>query len=140
MKLVIDASVTLKWLLENSSNELNVREALEILQGISTGQHEIVQPPHWLAEILAVLARRAPHTVAEALVSLNNLHGMVAIDDAIYRHASELASRLNHHLFDTLYHAVALERDATLITADERYFRVASGEGAITRLGDFTQD
>jgi hypothetical protein len=32
----------------------------------------------------------------------------------------QLSRPLGHHLFDTLYHAVAFEEDITLITADER--------------------
>jgi predicted nucleic acid-binding protein len=45
---------------------------------------------------------------------------------------------LRQHLFDTLYHAVALETGATLVTADERYYETARGEGNITLLSDFT--
>jgi hypothetical protein len=44
---------------------------------------------------------------------------------------------LKHHLFDTLYHAVALEEQATLVTADEVYFGKAKDLGAIQLLGDF---
>ena len=51
---------------------------------------------------------------------------------------SDLANGLNHHLFDTLYHAVALcEPDANLITADERYFLKASHKGKITLLREY---
>jgi predicted nucleic acid-binding protein len=48
-----------------------------------------------------------------------------------------MAIMLDHHLFDTLYHAVALEQGATLITADEAYFAKAKDLGSITRLADF---
>jgi predicted nucleic acid-binding protein len=44
---------------------------------------------------------------------------------------------LNHHLFDALYHAVALEVGATLVTADEVYFNKAKELGGLQRLGDF---
>jgi hypothetical protein len=44
---------------------------------------------------------------------------------------------LNQHLFDTLYHAVALETpDATLITADERYLATGAPMGRVIRLTD----
>ena len=56
---------------------------------------------------------------------------------AIYATACDLAIRLNHHMFDTLYHAVALhEPNATLITADCRYYDKARSIGQITLLGD----
>jgi len=42
-----------------------------------------------------------------------------------------------HHLFDTLYHAVALEEGATLVTADAAYFAKAKDLGGIELLADF---
>ena len=44
---------------------------------------------------------------------------------------------LDHHLFDTLYHAVALEEGATLVTADAAYFAKAKNLGGIELLADF---
>ena len=56
---------------------------------------------------------------------------------AIYLIACDLAVRLNHHLFDTLYHAVALHAsETTLITADQRYFDNAQAIGQIALLRD----
>jgi predicted nucleic acid-binding protein len=49
---------------------------------------------------------------------------------AAYRRAVEIAVALNHHLFDTLYHAVALEEGATLVTADEAFHQ---GQGSRRR-------
>ena len=56
---------------------------------------------------------------------------------ASYRRGAELSIQLKQHLFDTLYHAVALEEGATLVTADEAYFAKAKDLGNITRLSDF---
>jgi len=42
-----------------------------------------------------------------------------------------------HHLFDTLYHAVALEEGARLVTADAAYFAKAKDLGGIELLADF---
>jgi predicted nucleic acid-binding protein len=50
----------------------------------------------------------------------------------------ELAIELKQHLFDTFYHAVALETpNTTLITADERYLRAARSKGQIIDLMDW---
>lgn len=47
--------------------------------------------------------------------------------------------RYQHHLFDTLYHAVALHTpNAVLITADARYHAKARLEGQISLLADFS--
>jgi predicted nucleic acid-binding protein len=51
--------------------------------------------------------------------------------------AADLTIAYNQHLFDTLYHAVALETGATLVTADDRYFAKARGEGGVVMLSDF---
>jgi predicted nucleic acid-binding protein len=54
------------------------------------------------------------------------------------RRATQLAIETGRHLFDTLYHAVALEHDAaTLVTADERYYSKAKRYGTITGLQDW---
>ncbi|WP_409409595.1 hypothetical protein AAE485_04075 [Acidithiobacillus ferriphilus] len=43
-----------------------------------------------------------------------------------------------HHLFDTLYHALALlHPEAVLVTADRRYFVKAQREDCIILLEDF---
>ena len=47
----------------------------------------------------------------------------------------ELARALGQHVFDTLYHAVALlTPGAMLVTADERYYRKAAAYGSIVLL------
>ena len=56
----------------------------------------------------------------------------------VLRRGVELAIELKQHLFDTYYHAVALETaDAMLITADERYLRAARTKGRIIYLMDW---
>jgi len=137
VKLVIDASVTLKWLLKDDPHEQDVDKALDILDGIVAGSHGMVQPSHWLAEILAVMARRKPKAVEATFETMDELVEEYCVSRAVYLRAADISSRLNQHLFDTLYHALALELGATLITADERYYGAAAQEGAVQRLSDF---
>ena len=71
------------------------------------------------------------------MVALRSLAFARVNDTTVYATACDLAIRLNHHLFDTLYHAVALHTTgATLITADQRYFDKARSISQIARLGD----
>ena len=137
MKLVIDASVAVKWVLAGAPDEADVDAAIAILKGIEDGQHSLVQPSLWFGEVLAVVVRRSPLLANSALADLRKTGAQIVDDDPVYLRAAELSHRLNHHLFDTLYHAVALEKNATLVTADERYFSVAVKEGAIQRLSNF---
>ena len=58
-------------------------------------------------------------------------------DGNLYKLASHLAAGLNHHLFDTLYHALAIHEKAILVTADQRYFRKSKQRGSICLLPEF---
>jgi predicted nucleic acid-binding protein len=95
---------------------------------------EPIQPPHWLAEVAAVVTRLRPEIAEAALDLLDAMEFPVAGDLAVYRRAIQIAADLRHHLFDTLYHAVALEHDATLISADGPYLRKARHLGATLAL------
>jgi predicted nucleic acid-binding protein len=135
-RLVIDASVSIKWFVR-SKNEEHVPKALEILEGIGDNRINIIQPPHWMAETIAVLARLQPDKVTRAIDLLDAMEISVKATTLEYKLASQMAFDLDHHLFDTLYHALALREQATLITADRRYFKKAADLGLINMLGDF---
>ena len=58
-------------------------------------------------------------------------------DPAIYASAVDLSICLQHHLFDTLYHAMALHTpNATFVTADRRYYEKARDISPIKHLAD----
>lgn len=138
MILVVDASVAIKWFLQFREGEDHCQRALEILERVDEGRAVMVQPPHFLAEMGAVLAREKP---ADALSDLRDLMAVEfesVMEPVVYESACKLALRLGQHLFDTLYHAVALHTPgATLVTADKRYFTKARDVGRITLLADF---
>lgn len=139
MILVLDASVAIKWFLHFREGEDHCRRALDILAGVDEGRVVMVQPPHFLAEMGAVLAREKPADAQSDLKDLMAVEFQSATEPAIYEAACKLALRLGQHLFDTLYHAVALHTPgATLVTADKRYFSKARDVGRITLLADFT--
>jgi len=135
-RLVIDASVSVKWFVR-SENEDNVPKAVEILKGIGDNRISIIQPPHWMAETIAVLARLQPEKVNRAIDLLDAMEIPVKATAPEFKLASRLTLDLDHHLFDTLYHALALKEQATLITADRRYFNKAAEFGSINMLTDF---
>lgn len=141
MRFVLDASVALKWFLQEQDIPENTRNALRLLDFSATQSQlkpSFVQPVHFVAEVVAVLARLKPQAEAEAdLADLLSLDFEVQDGPEIYLKALALAQSHGHHLFDTLYHAVALQAPDTLfVTADERYFAKAAGEGAIIRLAE----
>jgi predicted nucleic acid-binding protein len=141
VRLVLDASVALKWFFRAQPDEQDGDVASEILKAYAAGQIELLAPPHFEAEMCAVLAREAPDTMAEHLADLLDLAIPVRGDAAAYARAMQLSRDLDHHLFDTLYHAVALEaEDSLLVTADARYFAKASRSGGIQLLSRWSRD
>ncbi len=134
---VVDASVVVKWIFSDTENEADMQAAVALLRAIQSGSVQVVQPAHWLAEVAAVISRLAPEAVSEEVRLLYAMEIPVLETLEVYEQACKLAIQFKHHLFDTLYHAVALcALDTTLVTADERYYRKARSAGCIARLGD----
>ncbi len=138
MIVVLDASVILKWLLEDPARVPDIEKAFTLVESVVSGRLEILQPVHWLAEVAAVAARLVPQTAVGDVEMLAAFEFPTTDSPTVMRRATSLAIETNHHLFDTLYHAVALEHeDAMLVTADERYFGKAEGYGTIRTLDDW---
>lgn len=141
MRVTLDASVTLKWFLRTPA-EADLAQATALLRAIEAYEIRLIQPPHALTEIAAVLVRERPATALDDLADVARIFecGTRAGSLKVYRRAMRLSRQLGHHLFDTLYHAAAFEEDATLITADERYYDKASVLGNIMLLGNFLRE
>ena len=133
--VVVDASVAIKWFVSESPDEGDTDEAIDLLRAYRDDRVEFYQPPIWRAEVLAVLARIVPDQVEQHTWKLLAFdHGEVS-GSALYLKAVQLSIQLNHHLFDTIYHASALiHPSATLITADERYLLKAETLGRVISL------
>jgi predicted nucleic acid-binding protein len=138
IRVVVDASVAVKWAYPSRDDEADAAKALALLDGYRKGETALLQPPHWLAEIAAVVARQSPETTRQYLDVLYALRVPVAGGLEVYLQACELAIATGQHVFDTLYHAVALlTPECTLVTADERYYDKARTKGSIVLLRDF---
>ncbi len=139
MILVVDASVALKWFLNIGGCEPDRDRALALLKGVDDASVQLFQPAHFIAEVAAVLARAKPDGAEDDLLDLLNIEYNTIETPEVYTAALELSIRHEHHLFDTLYHAVALQvSGARLITADRRYYDKASGDGRIILLADWS--
>lgn len=122
-RIVVDASVAIKWLIPHRPEESDVEKALALFEQIDRQDVFMVQPPHFVAEVMAVMARLEPDHADPVFTAFSQLEMIVADHAEIYRTAIRLSIELNHHLFDTLYHAVALNTPgAMLVTADRRYY------------------
>jgi predicted nucleic acid-binding protein len=132
---VIDASVVIKWLLQDPEREAGTEKATQLMGRVANGEQPILQPTHWLVEVGAVLARESPSTAVDDVGMLTAMELPTTDELQVLRRGVELAMELKQHLFDTYYHGVALETpDCMLITADERYLRAARAKGNIVSL------
>lgn len=123
MTLIVDASVALKWVLRQPDSQL----AWSIPQRFS-----LSAPAFWRLESASVLwkfHRKHLLTDAELTIAFMRLdQAPVDADDAAVDvgQALDLASELGHPVYDCLYLAVALRRDATVVTADGGFAEAAS--------------
>jgi predicted nucleic acid-binding protein len=134
LKLVVDASVIVKWALPDPEQEPHVDRALALLDEIQAGKVELLQPPHWMAEVAAVVTRLRPEIVEEVIDLMAALKVQVVMDPVIYKRASRIARDLGKHVFDSLYHAVALEYGVVLVSADSNYSLKARRLGSLLPL------
>lgn len=138
-RFVLDASVVVKWLFQDRPDESDALHALQILHLIRNSRLSVIQPPHWLAEVAAVTTRLEPQWARAAVSLLFTMEFPISSGMDVYLKACDLSGSLKQHLFDTLYHAVALtEPDTIFVTADDRYYRRAASAGKIVRLKEFT--
>lgn len=138
MIAVVDASVIIKWLLQDPEREAGTDKATRLMELVTTGEQPVLQPTHWLVEVGAVLARESPDTAVDDVGMLTALELRTSDEFQVLQRGVTLAIELKQHLFDTYYHGVALETpDCVLITADERYLRAARAKGRIVGLMDW---
>jgi hypothetical protein len=89
---------------------------------------------HFIAEVAAVLARIKPTEAQSDLLDLIAIARRTVDSPEVYATAVTLATQLNHPLFDTLYHALALETPgAMFVTADRCLFMRLWGIATETR-------
>ncbi len=136
MSVVVDASVALKWVLDEPG-----KTAAEALL-----DEELIAPGLWLLEAANTLwkrTRRGELTDEEAKARLLELCNApvttTAIEDDLPA-AADLANVLGHPVYDCLYLALAIREDTYVVTADRRFHAVVdqspSTRGAVRLLED----
>ena len=139
-KLVVDASVAVKWVLPEEDSE----RAQAILEASADGAVDLIAPSHLLAEATNAVWSRA-HLRGEISV-LNAQLGVAllrsanvdytAIEDLIQQ-AFELALSHGRTVYDCLYIALALREEAVLVTADRPVATTFASSGPVKLLSTF---
>ena len=125
MTVVVDASLALKWALQEEHTE----DALRLWDRWQDASEHVIAPPIFRSEVTNVLhqrTRREHLEPADAADILDSLISIVASDEPsdLYDRALTLASLLQQgSAYDTLYLALAEFRGCEMWTADRRFVR-----------------
>ncbi|WP_309603818.1 type II toxin-antitoxin system VapC family toxin [Phenylobacterium sp.] len=122
MSVVIDASVALKWVLDEAG-----REAADALL-----EEELIAPSLWLLEAANALWRRTQRgeisgeEARERLTELFNAPVTTATIEDDLPAAAALANVLGHPVYDCLYLAMAFRESTYVVTADIRFHAIVN--------------
>ena len=118
--LVIDASIAVKWVVE----EEGTPQALALRQ-----QTKLIAPELLVAECANILWKKAARgelSNEEAILAAKLLQSAeveLLPMRSLFETASSLAIELDHPAYDCIYLALAVENDCPFVTADERFLR-----------------
>ena len=117
MSIIIDASVALKWVLDEPGSDA----------AVTLHDQELIAPALWLAEAANALWRKARTgeiTDEEANARLSELRKAPVASLSMEPHlerALMLAIEIGHPIYDCIYLALALHHRTHVVTADRRF-------------------
>jgi predicted nucleic acid-binding protein len=119
--LVIDASIAVKWVVEEDGTP----EALALRQK----KGKLIAPELLVAECANILWKkfqRGELLKAEALLAARLLQGAeieLLPTRSLFEAATRMSIEINHPAYDCLHLALAVEKECQLVSADERFLR-----------------
>ena len=123
MTIIVDASVALKWVIEEEGSE--AARALVFSEALAAPDLLFIE----CANVLWVKARRSQIAPADAVSALAAIEATPIRSILSRRHAAAaqaIAFELDKTAYDSLYLAAALAEHAILVTADEAFARAAT--------------
>ena len=126
MTTVVDASVAIKWALEEQGSEAARRLLIDEL---------LVAPDFLIVECANILwtatrrGRTTPERAAAALAGMQALPVQLLSTPDYVNSAQALAFELSHPVYDCLYLAVELARRNALVTADRAFVEAVQRHG-----------
>ena len=138
-RIIVDASIAAKWLLPPPAEPLH-EEASGLLRAYHQGEYELFVPDLFWAEIASFLwkaVRRGRCTFDEALGALEVLKEYdfpTSPCAELLCVAFHIAHAHKRSVYDCLYVALAEEKGAELITADEELAKALPGRYRVRLL------
>ena len=137
MTYVIDASVALKWFL----NEEESQGADALFDAFLTSRIELLAPDVLLLEVAnALWNQTALLKLLSSEEAVSIFHDFITLplnlrpSNALASQALELAVNFQHPIYDMLYCALAIENDCEFLTADKVLVSMLSGRLPFVRL------
>jgi predicted nucleic acid-binding protein len=140
--VVLDASVAAKWLVW--AGEPLEAEALGLLERRNQGQLEFVVPDLFWPEIGSILCkavqrnRCTEETAKHSIQELRNYDFPLAPSEPLLGSAFDIARQYSRSFYDSIYVALAISRQATLVTADEKLANATAAYLPVKWLGALT--
>lgn len=138
MIIVPDASVILKWVLEQE-HEPDHRKAIHLQQALLDESIEIRLPTLWRYEVGNVLGLKKPAMAVELMsallayefdeVPLRTEYGL-----AVLEHMREVK---HVTFYDSAYHVLAIRTKGLYLTADTAYVKRAKAKGHVVLLAEW---
>jgi len=109
-----------------------------LLNSWTAGECEFVLPSLWLYEVGNIIGRNIPDQAANVMELLIDYRIKDApVTPIIVNRTLAIMSNFGVTFYDAVYHAIALERRGTLVTADAAYLKKAGKLGNAVLLADF---
>ena len=120
MKIVLDASIGVKWF--KYEDEKNLDLAVELQKKHLQNEIEIIVPDLFFFEIMNTLLNKKYFSVVDIHSASESLHRMnmmvICLDKEIINSAINISDKTKLTFYDSLYIAVAISEKALLLTED----------------------
>jgi predicted nucleic acid-binding protein len=142
MRLVLDASVAVKWSMPAAGEPLT-DESLQLFKKYRDGEIDFTVPDVFWAEVGNVLwkgvrQRRWPEVQARSVAEDIQTRDFVTVSSlALLTEALKISFGHDRSVYDCLYVALAVQSKTDLITADERLANALAARFPVKWLGAF---
>ncbi len=138
MIVVPDASVILKWVLEDGEGK-DLPKALELQRAFVAESIDLQVPTLWRYEVGNILGLKQPELASELMRALLDYEFQeVELTRDYCLAVLKLMREIKGVTFyDSCYHALALQTKGVYVTADRDYVKKAERKGHIALLSDW---
>jgi len=122
MRLVLDSSVAIKWVLPEKDTPKAVRLRNEFRRGV----HELLAPDAFPVEVSHALTRAERRGVIRPPAAINQLNNVLSYPPVLYPYlpllvrAVSISSQTRQGVYDCLYVALAEREKCELLTSDAK--------------------